>query len=120
MGAQDGEAVCNVLADGDIKLQIDGAAEGSASGFDGQAEDTEIIIDGAASLEMGGSAECGIVTRVRISDYPDYHGQTTVTPGEEEVVLSTEEEVVHDNIVVRAIPSNYGRIAWNGNSLRVY
>lgn len=48
-----------------------------------------------------------------------YDGPTEVTPTEEEQVLETEGLVVPANIIVNPIPSNYGRITWNGTTLTV-
>ena len=53
--------------------------------------------------------------------YPDaYAGPYTVTPGEDAQVLSTEHRTMTGDVTVEPIPSNYGRIAWNGASLMVY
>lgn len=49
-----------------------------------------------------------------------YEGATEVTPSEETQVLSTGGLIVDENISVLPIPSNYGRIAWNGSVLMVY
>ena len=53
--------------------------------------------------------------------YPDaYTGQTEVIPSAEEQVLLTGGLYVADHIKVKPIPSNYGRIAWDGRVLTVY
>ena len=49
-----------------------------------------------------------------------YQGETEITPGEDEQVLATAGTVVDEDIRVAAVPSNYGRIAWNGSALLVY
>jgi len=51
---------------------------------------------------------------------PDYHGDFEITPGEEEQVLETTDRTLRENIVIKAIPSNYGRIGWNGATLSVF
>ena len=52
---------------------------------------------------------------------PDiYDGAYEVTPGEEDVVLQTNGFLMTDNVTVEKIPSNYGRIAWNGSVITVY
>lgn len=52
--------------------------------------------------------------------FPTYEGPVTVVPGEEAQVLATAETSVLQNIEVGAIPSNYGRIDWDGTVLSVY
>lgn len=50
---------------------------------------------------------------------PEYHGEYTVVPSQSRQVLRTAgEQLLHD-VVVEAIPSNYGLIAWNGSTLTV-
>lgn len=51
---------------------------------------------------------------------PTYEGEYRVTPSEEEQVLSTRGLKMRDNVTVAPIPTNYGRIAWNGTTLIVY
>lgn len=51
--------------------------------------------------------------------YPAYEGETTVTPSSSRVVLETNEHSLYSNIIIEPIPSNYGRIAWNGSALTV-
>lgn len=51
--------------------------------------------------------------------YPIYRNQTVVIPTEEDQVLSTKNKVVSDDIIVKAIPSNYGRVSYNGSTLRI-
>ena len=53
--------------------------------------------------------------------YPDaYAGPYTVTPGEDAQVLHTAHKSMTGEVTVEPIPSNYGRIAWNGSALMVY
>lgn len=49
-----------------------------------------------------------------------YTGPYEVTPSEEAQVLPTDAAVLDGNVVVQPIPSNYGRIAREGNILLVY
>lgn len=49
-----------------------------------------------------------------------YDGPYEVTPAEEDQDLSTQGMVMRQNVRVGKIPSNYGRIAWDGNSLTVW
>jgi hypothetical protein len=53
--------------------------------------------------------------------YPNpYEGPYQVTPGEEAQILTTDHLMMTRNVVVEPIPSNYGRIAYNGTALLVY
>ena len=52
--------------------------------------------------------------------YPEtYTGETSVTPSEEEQVLLTNGLYVPSNITVAPIPSNYGKITYNGSTILV-
>ena len=52
--------------------------------------------------------------------YPEtYTGETSVTPSEEEQVLLTNGLYVPSNITVAPIPSNYGKITYNGSTIVV-
>lgn len=53
------------------------------------------------------------------STRPHYTGQTTFTPTEQTQVAETSGKIVDTNIIINPIPSNYGRIAWNGSALTV-
>ena len=50
---------------------------------------------------------------------PAYTGQTEVTPSAETQTLETKNLRMTDDIVINPIPSNYGRIDWNGQFLQV-
>lgn len=50
---------------------------------------------------------------------PHYTGETTFTPTEQTQVAETSGRIVDTNIIINPIPSNYGRIAWNGSALTV-
>ena len=55
-------------------------------------------------------------------DYVDrdpYTGDYTITPGDEVQILATNNLRMTGNITVEAIPSNYGKIGWNGSVLTV-
>ena len=51
---------------------------------------------------------------------PAYDGPYEITPTEEAQILPTAGTRLENNIVVNPIPSNYGRIEWNGVTLRVF
>ena len=48
-----------------------------------------------------------------------YDGGYDFTPGDTEQIISTRGKVLFDNVRIAPIPSNYGRIAYNGHSLTV-
>lgn len=52
--------------------------------------------------------------------YPeDYHGAYEVTPTEATQTLPTEGLMMNNDVTVKPIPNNYGRISWNGSVLTV-
>ena len=52
--------------------------------------------------------------------YPEtYTGETSVTPSEEEQILRTGGLYVTDHIHIDPIPSNYGKITYNGSVITV-
>jgi len=50
---------------------------------------------------------------------PVYHGDYSVTPNADVQVLSTRGYQMNQDVVVNPIPSNYGRIEWDGSVLTV-
>lgn len=54
-------------------------------------------------------------------DYPatEYDGEYTITPSDTEQTISISGKVAEHDIVVAAIPNNYGRVEWNGVTLSV-
>lgn len=50
---------------------------------------------------------------------PSYSGDYNVVPSDEVQVLPTKGTNLSDNITIQAIPSNYGKIIWNGSFLTV-
>lgn len=80
--------------------------------------ESDLVIDGECDLSLAQDGAAGIVTV--ISDkYPEYAGPVSVTPSEEVQTLEVSGRVVMQNIVVDAIPSNYGRVSWNGSHLMI-
>lgn len=65
----------------------------------------------------------GVDTGIPIArDYVDrdpYEGEYVVTPGADAVVLPTKNLWMRDNITINPIPSNYGKITWNGAVMTV-
>lgn len=48
-----------------------------------------------------------------------YTGPYAITPGPEAQALPTKNLRMTDDVVVQAIPSNYGKITWDGSTLTV-
>lgn len=79
----------------------------------------KVVLDGELSLNIPMDGEAGTVIKVTEHDLPVYTGQTEVTPSEDVQTLRTANMAVLQNIVINPIPSNYGRITWNGSTLTV-
>lgn len=58
------------------------------------------------------------VAREYIGSDP-YEGEYTVIPSNEAQILETKNLRMTDNVVINAIPQNYGLITWNGSTLTV-
>lgn len=69
------------------------------------------VVSVAESLTGGLSISTG--------DVPAYHGETTITPSTTEQIVSCGGLVMPADIIVEAIPSNYGLITWDGVTLSV-
>ena len=76
-------------------------------------------IDGEMSLDLHMDGEAGTVIKVTEHDLPVYSGQTEIIPSEEAQTLQTANKTVLHNIIINPIPSNYGKITWNGSTLTV-
>ena len=51
---------------------------------------------------------------------PAYHGQTEFVPSDQTQVIQAEGYRMRENIIIDPVPSNYGRLVWNGHTLTVY
>ena len=69
----------------------------------------------ADSVEM--AARVGSEIRVTASDV--FYGPYTITPTEETQILRTRNKLDISDITIEPIPTNYGRLTWNGNILTV-
>lgn len=56
---------------------------------------------------------------VYTTDLPDYDGPTVVVPSDSAQTLSTEGTALMSDIVVQPIPSNWGRISYDGSTITV-
>ncbi len=54
-----------------------------------------------------------------VSADEEYFGPYSVTPSDVEQVMKTAQKIASKDIVVNPIPSNYGKIGWNGSILTV-
>lgn len=61
----------------------------------------------------------GVLT-VPLSLSASYSGPYEITPGDETIVMETQGKSMNHDVTINAIPSNYGRIAWDGRSLTVW
>ena len=64
--------------------------------------------------------------RLSVSHYKDriispnpYEGDTVITPSDERQTLPTRGKYLSNNVVINPIPSNYGKISWNGSVLTI-
>ena len=66
-------------------------------------------------------ADATLTTSVRHwqTEYPDYEGEYTITPSAEAQTLPSTDTVTHRDIVINPIPSNYGRITYDGTVITV-
>lgn len=60
-----------------------------------------------------------VAAQIVASTLPNYSGPFEVTPGDTAQTLSTADTAVRRDIIINPIPSNYGKIAWNGAVLTV-
>ena len=73
-------------------------------------------LSGALSIHGGLTAQMGVPV---YAEHEIYEGETEVTPSDEAQVLLTSGLLMVDNITINPIPSNYGRIEWNGSIITV-
>ena len=78
---------------------------------------------GILSVEgtLGGSlsADPSLEGTLSVGGFNTYAGDYEVTPSDETQVLRTANMITLEDIIINAIPSNYGLIAWNGSALTV-
>ena len=54
-----------------------------------------------------------------VGEYPVYKGAYEVTPSFEKQTLETAYRVLTSNVVIAPIPSNYGKISYDGSTLTI-
>ena len=67
-----------------------------------------------------GSTLNGSISITRGVSPDTYEGAYDIVPAEIDREFPTEGMLLTQNMIVRAIPSNYGRISWDGTKLTVY
>lgn len=89
-------------------LDVNGTVTGALS--------VEQTISGEISVEQSVS---GVLTIVGDRSTPAYEGDYNVTPSDEAQVLETSGFRMTGDVTINPIPSNYGKISWNGSILTV-
>lgn len=72
----------------------------------------------SCSIDTGYGVVC-VLDSLIAEQLDVYEGGYVVTPTEETQILQTANLKLTDNITINPIPSNYGRITWNGSVLTV-
>lgn len=80
-----------------------------------------VSTDGDYTVEVsgGGNVNLGMDTTVTAAILEHYDGPYTVEPGSGPQTLNTLGKVMDYNVVVSAVPQQYGLITWNGSTLTV-
>lgn len=74
-------------------------------------------LDGSCSLTSVLDGQATAVLKVRENVY--YEGSYEYDPSEETQTIQIEGLTGRQNIIINPIPSNYGKIVWNGSTLQV-
>lgn len=74
----------------------------------GSSESFEVSFDGDFSVDFSQMHEAG-----------EYSGAYEFTPSAERQEIPTADKILTQNIIINPIPSNYGLIEWNGQTLSV-
>lgn len=78
-----------------------------------------IISATAEAVKRSVSATADLATVTKTEDHDYYEGEVVFTPSDSVQVIPTKDLVLGDDITIEPIPSNYGRIEWNGSFLTV-
>lgn len=89
--------------------------------------DKIVVIGGDLSLTKMTDGDCRLTNVIdgehgeviAIDSHETYVGETHITPAQNQQILNTEDKILIDNIIIDPIPSNYGKITWNGSILTV-
>ena len=80
---------------------------------------TNIISATAEAVKRSINATADLATVTKTEDHDYYQGATTFTPSDTVQVIPTRDLVLGDDITINPIPSNYGKITWNGSFLTI-
>lgn len=87
-----------------------------------------VVLDGSCILTNRIDGTCNLINRLDgfvdkvffISSDEYYTGSYDIEPGDEEIVLPVEQLKMNADLKIEPVPSNYGRLSWNGSTLTVY
>lgn len=80
---------------------------------------SNIISATAEAVKRSVNATADLATVTRTEDHDYYQGETTFTPTDTVQTIAVADLVCAEDITINPIPSNYGRISWNGSFLTV-
>ena len=86
-----------------------------------------MIQDGQTNLKLQSDGDANVVLRIdgqssiqyNYSDTPEFTGEYLYTPSETEQTINIANHKAIENIVIQAIPSNWGKVSWNGAELHI-
>lgn len=67
----------------------------------------------------GNGRTMGVEIGRELPEYPVYHGEHTFTPSGETQTVPVANHTMLQDIVINPVPSNYGLITYNGNTITV-
>lgn len=76
------------------------------------------VVGSVGRVVIACDGQAGMYTKIR-ETLPGYIGDTAITPTEEKQILHTANKSVYSDIVINPIPSDYGKITWDGITLTV-
>lgn len=71
-------------------------------------------------VEVNFSPDFAVDVQLGHAESKPYQGEYVFTPSDQEQTIQIQGKTAAQNIVIEAIPSNWGRIAWNGYAVTVY
>lgn len=80
---------------------------------------SNIISATAEAVKRSVNATADLATVTKTEDHDYYQGAVTFTPSDTAQTIAVADLVCAEDITINPIPSNYGRIEWNGAYLTV-
>lgn len=71
------------------------------------------VEDGSITLDVS------IGTAYEVVAGETYDGPYEFTPSEEEQTALTDGKVMDGNVVIHPVPSNYGKVSWDGSNITI-